>query len=143
MGSSTVVGADQLAELMQSAFDGFAEECVGEISSIMISGAELAELRLRNDNNRSEANKHPSVRSGEYSMSWTTDKTGRFAKGESSRKYGYASSGDLVIYNKKHYRLTHLLEKGAIRAKTGIVKGDAHISKTWEQVRQFLKTKGI
>lgn len=47
-------------------------------------------------------------RSGEYAQSWTLKKTGKRAKGNTFGRIR------CTVYNKDHYRLTHLLEHGHI-----------------------------
>ena len=42
---------------------------------------------------------------GDYARSWTITKPSRRAKGVTFGSFG------ITVYNKKHYRLTHLLEK--------------------------------
>jgi hypothetical protein len=62
-------------------------------------------------------------RNGAYARSWTSKKT------KLANKYAY----EKTVYNKDHYRLTHLLEKGhrVVGAKNGRTWVDArpHIEK--------------
>lgn len=44
--------------------------------------------------------------SGDYAKDWTCKKTGKGAKG--------VNSGGVIVYNREHYQLTHLLEKGHV-----------------------------
>lgn len=77
-------------------------------------------------------------RSGDYKDGWTLKKTGRYANGNKM-----FSNGGVIftIYNKDHYRLTHLLEKGAIRAKKGILDPIPHITPAFEQARKNIDKK--
>lgn len=54
----------------------------------------------------------------EYNKSWTS-----VQKTNSKQKFKY-----VTIHNKKHYRLTHLLEKGHKLAKGGEAKAFEHIA---------------
>lgn len=74
------------------------------------------------------------VRSGKYARSWETVKT--------LGPYGTT----VTIRNKKHYRLTHLLEKGHQNRDGGRTPGIPHIAPAEEEVVQkFVEdvTEGI
>ena len=76
-------------------------------------------------------------RTGRYAENWTLKKTGKYAKGERALVGGVY----YTIYNKEHYRLTHLLEKGAIRAKTGVTRARPHISPAFEEIKKNIEDK--
>lgn len=105
--------------------EDFIERAFNEALQVVDDGAIFVSDLLRADNNRNEANKYPRIRKGDYAKSWTVRKP--TAKAKETRAV------DFIVHNKKYYRLTHLLEKGAIRAKTGVIKGDGHIARAWEQ----------
>ena len=66
-------------------------------------------------------------KTGEYAKSWGYKKTGR---------------DQYTVLNKKHYRLTHLLEKGhAKRGGVGRVKAIVHIAPVDEQVGKLFPEK--
>ena len=57
-------------------------------------------------------------------------KTGAYAKSWTKTKKGKKQ----VVHNKKHYRLTHLLEKGHSKVNGGRVKAKVHIAPVEHQV---------
>ena len=63
------------------------------------------------------------VQTGAYAKDWAA-KNDRKAN-----KWAYAK----VVYNKKHYRLTHLLEKGHRKVNGGMVAARPHIAKVEEE----------
>lgn len=71
-------------------------------------------------------------RSGAYARGWTSKKT------KLANKYAY----EKTVYNKDHYRLTHLLEKGhrVVGAKNGRTWVDArpHIEKVEQKAVETL-----
>lgn len=71
-------------------------------------------------------------RNGAYARSWTSKKT------KLANKYAY----EKTVYNKDHYRLTHLLEKGhrVVGAKNGRTWVDArpHIEKVEQKAVEKL-----
>lgn len=71
-------------------------------------------------------------RSGAYAKSWTSKKT------KLTKKWAY----EKTVYNKEHYRLTHLLEKGhkVVGAKNGRTWVDArpHIEKVEQKAVETL-----
>ena len=58
-------------------------------------------------------------RTGAYARDWAQKKE------KQTNKWAYGK----VVYNKKHYRLTHLLEKGHRKTNGGMVAARPHIAK--------------
>lgn len=57
-------------------------------------------------------------RTGDYASSWTYGM-------QKSRGKKYVNK--LIVYNKKHYRIVHLLEKGHAKRNGGRVEGIPHV----------------
>lgn len=76
---------------------------------------------------------------GDYSRGWSLTKPSKRSKGST-----IGGSINITLYNKKHYRLTHLLEKGHVirnqYGEYGRAPAQPHISKAEEWgVRELLE----
>lgn len=71
-------------------------------------------------------------KTGAYARSWSQKES---VKGERVSKR--------VIYNKEHYQLTHLLEKGHAKVKGGRVEGHPHIKPAEEKAIKELEDEII
>lgn len=75
--------------------------------------------------------------SGNYAKSWTLKRPSKRASGNKIN----IGRRTFTIYNKKHYRLTHLIEKGAIRATKGIMPATPHISPAYEEAKKNIENR--
>lgn len=64
------------------------------------------------------------------------DRKGNYAKSWSKTKRVGKQSVSVVVYNKDHYRLTHLLEHGHATRNGGRTRAFPHIKKVEEMVHQ-------
>jgi len=62
-------------------------------------------------------------RTGEYSKDWAAKKD------RNANQWAYKKT----VYNRKHYRLTHLLEKGHRKVNGGMVAARPHIAKVEQE----------
>ena len=68
--------------------------------------------------------------------------TGKYAKSWTVKKVSESSHGlDVVVHNKKYYRLTHLLEHGHAKRGGGRVDAIVHIKPVEERVTRDLENE--
>lgn len=98
------------------------ENYSSEITEAIINEATAignqAVSKLRNNKNSYK------IRSGDYNKNWSI-------KVEKGKNFVHAT-----VYNKKHYRLTHLLEKGHATRNGGRTKAFPHIAPVEEFVQK-------
>lgn len=111
---------------------GLADEiirCLNEYTDEVVEALEETKVNLAKEGTKRIKQRSPK-RTGKYAKSW------------SYKKY----SGKTIIYNRKHYQLTHLLEKGhRKRGGKGNVAAIPHIAKVEREMqriaaREFEKT---
>ncbi len=107
------ISADLLAASVQKELENYRDATVESMKKAVDSSAKQAVNELKTTS--------PKM-TGAYAKSWTSKKD------KQKNKWAYAK----VVFNKNHYRLTHLLEKGhrIVNAKNGRtwVEAIAHIS---------------
>ena len=104
------ISADELAKTVAGVLEEYRDATFENMKNAIDKAAKQAVDDLKADSPK---------RTGAYAKDWAAknDKT--------ANKWGYAK----VVYNKKHYRLTHLLEKGHRKAGGGFVSARPHIAK--------------
>ena len=108
---------DDLADTMQRILDGYQEDLVRGINEAGQNAAEECKKILRQNSPK---------RFGRYARSWSVKETpGR--PGEPMR---------YTVYNKKYYRLTHLLEKGHAKRSGGRTRAIPHIAPAEEAAKE-------
>ncbi len=108
---------DDLADTIQRILDGYQEDLVKGINEAGREAAEECRKILRQNSPK---------RFGRYARSWSVKETpGR--PGEPMR---------YTVYNKKYYRLTHLLEKGHAKRSGGRVPAQVHIAPAEEVTKK-------
>lgn len=110
---------ESLSKQLNKILNKYADECDETIEKEIDAVAKDTVQNLKNNSPK---------RSGDYAASWSVKKAGG--------KFGR------VVYNKNHYRLTHLLNNGhVIRNKYGTygrVNGDNHIGKAEQEATEQL-----
>jgi len=71
-----------------------------------------------------EAAEQVANEAAEKLKSTSPERTGKYAKSWTKTK----KDGKWIVHNKKHYRLTHLLEKGHAKVNGGRVAAKVHIA---------------
>jgi hypothetical protein len=96
MAKSNVISIDKLYDVIDITLEDYARGVDDVLSDASIKAAKVAESELHQTSPK---------RTGEYRKSWTYD----FKDIWKGKRNGYRT--EMVVFNKDHYRLTHLLEK--------------------------------
>lgn len=108
------IKADQLAQEIMKILDDYQDTTVDKMKEAVDKAAKQAVNELKTSSPK---------RTGAYAKDWAAKKDRK------ANKWAYGK----VVYNKKHYRLTHLLEKGHRKVNGGMVAARPHIAKVEEK----------
>lgn len=104
--------ADDLGKAILKELRGYSKEVQGDMDKVADEVADEVVEKLKNESPKSNRKS-----GGAYAGSWKKSK----------------DKGKIIIHNKEHYRLTHLLERGHAKRNGGRTKAMPHI----EPVEQF------
>lgn len=108
------IKADQLAQEIVKILDDYRDTTIDKMKEAVDKAAKQAVNELKTSSPK---------RTGAYAKDWAAKKDRK------ANKWAYGK----VVYNKKHYRLTHLLEKGHRKVNGGMVTARPHIAKVEEK----------
>lgn len=108
------IKADQLAKEVAKVLDEYQDSTIDVMKKAVDKASKEAVDSLKSDSPK---------RTGAYAKDWASKND------KQSNKWAYAK----VVYNKKHYRLTHLLEKGHRKVNGGFVAARPHIAKVEQE----------
>ena len=108
------IKADQLAQEIVKILDDYLDTTIDKMKEAVDKAAKQAVNELKTSSPK---------RTGAYAKDWAAKKDRK------ANKWAYGK----VVYNKKHYRLTHLLEKGHRKVNGGMVAARPHIAKVEEK----------
>ena len=108
------IKADQFAQEIVKILDDYLDTTIDKMKEAVDKAAKQAVNELKTSSPK---------RTGAYAKDWAAKKDRK------ANKWAYGK----VVYNKKHYRLTHLLEKGHRKVNGGMVAARPHIAKVEEK----------
>ena len=114
---------------IEKELESILEECAREVDELTDDTMKKASRDTAKELKTTSAK-----RSGEYAKSWAV-----------KTEKGFGNSKTYIVHNKKHYRLTHLLENGHIIRNQygtyGRVSGDGHIKEAEQNgINEILTT---
>ena len=112
------VTVDELAEAIGKELGDYFDDITEDVKNAVEATARecVAEIKQRSPK-----------RTGAYSRSWTA-----------TEMFNRRGSIRFTVHNKKHYRLTHLLENGHAKKNGGRVEGTPHIAPAEQNAERAL-----
>lgn len=118
------ININQIADEINKIFAGYGDEIVQAVNE---SAEEVAKACAQNLRQTSPKD------SGKYAKNW-----------KAKRQSGSGGKGQVwVVYNEKHYRLTHLLEYGHAKKGGGRVRAIPHIAPAREEAEEMFVQKAL
>ena len=117
-----MIKADQLGSAIEKELSGYADQLKADLGEVFEEVAEQALTEIRT------ASKNAGFEDHQYSRGWTK----LVQLNKSSGIY------HVTIHNKKHYQLTHLLEKGHAKTNGGRTRAFPHIGPTQEKMDRLV-----
>lgn len=113
-----MVKANDFAKAVYAALEEYSEELTESVKDEVRDAAKYAVKELKETSPKD---------TGEYAKSW-----------KQSKKSASNASLRIVVHNKDHYRLTHLLENGHAKMNGGRVEAKPHIAPVEKKVVERL-----
>lgn len=110
---------DDLSKAVMDTLEEYRDVTVDKMKQAIDKVSKEAVKELKSDSPK---------RTGAYAQSWTSKSV------KMPTKWSY----EKTVFNKKHYRITHLLEKGHRKVNGGFVAARPHIAKVEEKAIEDL-----
>lgn len=118
------ININQIADEINKIFAGYGDEIVQAVNEAAEEVAKACAQNLRQTSPKD---------SGKYAKSW-----------KAKRQSGTGGKAQVwVVYNEKHYRLTHLLEFGHAKKGGGRVRAIEHIEPAREEAEELFAQKAL
>lgn len=118
------ININQIADEINKIFAGYGDEIVQAVNEAAEEVAKACAQNLRQTSPKD---------SGKYAKSWKV-----------KRQSGTGGKAQIwVVYNEKHYRLTHLLEYGHAKKSGGRVRAIPHIAPAREEAEEMFVQKAL
>ena len=127
---SDSIGIDALGDAFQ--------DILGELSADIRAGLRQAGAETAAETNKFMKQNSPKRKSPKKGVT-----PGAYAKSWTSKEQKTVTGSAFIVYNKKYYMLTHLLENGHASRNGGRVEGIPHISLGSQYAQQIFQRKAL